>query len=71
MTEGKAGDRLLVDSERVGRPSRTGEIIEVLTSTVEIHYRVRWDDGHETTFFPSGASVTIIEAPGADEEARA
>lgn len=62
MTEGKAGDRLLVESERVGRAARAGKILEVLKSAARIHYRIRWDDGHETTFFPGGASVTIIKA---------
>jgi hypothetical protein len=66
MTEGKAGDRLLVDSERVGRAGRGGEILEVLTTAAGVHYRVRWDDGHQTTFFPSGASVKIIEAAKTD-----
>ncbi len=71
MTEGKAGDRLLVESERVGRPSRGGEILEVLTTATGIHYRVRWDDGRRTTFFPGGASVKIIEATKVDKKALA
>jgi hypothetical protein len=70
MTEGKSGDRLLVESERVGRAARGGEILEVLTSTAGIHYRIRWDDGHETTFFPSGACVTIITAAKGGNRAR-
>ena len=69
MTECKAGDRLLVESDRVGRPSRAGEILEVLTDTAGMHYRVRWDDGHETTFFPGGASVTITEVAKAEKRA--
>jgi hypothetical protein len=71
MTEGKAGDRLLVDSERVGRAGRGGEILEVLTTAAGVHYRVRWDDGHESTFFPSAGSVKIIEATNAGKEAGA
>jgi hypothetical protein len=70
MTEAKSGDRLLVESERVGRAVRAGEILEVLTSAAGIHYRIRWDDGHETTFFPSGACVTIIKAPPEANKAR-
>lgn len=60
MIEGKPGDRLLVASEKVGRPGREGEILEVRTGAAGSHYRVRWDDGHETTFFPSGGSASII-----------
>jgi hypothetical protein len=25
-----------------------------------VHYRVRWADGHETTFFPSAGNATIV-----------
>jgi hypothetical protein len=71
MTEGKAGDRLLVESERVGTPAREGEILEVLTTAAGVHYRVRWDDGHETTFYPSGATVKIIEVAKGDKKAPA
>jgi hypothetical protein len=62
MTEGKAGDRLVVESEKVGHADRVGEILDVLTGAAGVHYRVRWDDGHESTFFPSGGSGRIIEA---------
>jgi hypothetical protein len=55
-----AGDRVIVESERVGESVREGEILEVLGASELLHYRVRWDDGHESTFFPSGGSVTIV-----------
>jgi hypothetical protein len=71
MGEGKAGDRLLVEAERIGGHRREGEILEVLTSAAGVHYRVRWDDGHESTFFPSAGSVKIIEATKAGKEAGA
>ena len=69
MGEAKAGDRLLVEAERIGLHRREGEILEVLTGAAGMHYRVRWDDGHETTFFPSGASVTITEVARAEKRA--
>jgi len=48
------GDRITVESNKVGGKVRTGEVIEVLTGADgSAHYRVRWDDGKETTFFPS------------------
>jgi hypothetical protein len=62
MADGKSGDRLVVESERVGHPARMGEILAVMTARFGVHYRVRWDDGHESTFFPSGGSVQIIQA---------
>ena len=60
MADGRVGDRLLVESERAGQPAREGEILEVLGSETTIHYRVRWQDDHVTTFFPSGGSATIL-----------
>ena len=53
-------DRVVVESERVGQPAREGEILEVLGSGEVVHYRVRWDDGHETTLYPSAGSLRII-----------
>ncbi len=60
MALGSVGDRVVVESERVGQAPREGEILEVLGTPSEVHYRVRWQDGHESYFFPSAGSVTII-----------
>jgi hypothetical protein len=60
MPKGNVGDRLVVESERVGRAAREGEILEVLRSGAEVHYRVRWNDGHESTLYPGAGSVSII-----------
>lgn len=60
MVEGKVGDRVVLESERTGQAAREGAILEVLGAGEGIHYRVRWADGHESTFFPSGGSITII-----------
>jgi hypothetical protein len=49
----KTGDRIVVDSAHVGQPRRQGEIVEVVAGDGGEHYRVRWDDGHETIYFPS------------------
>jgi hypothetical protein len=57
---GSVRDRVVVESERVGQPAREGEILEVLGTGEVIHYRVRWDDGHETTLYPSAGSLRII-----------
>jgi Domain of unknown function (DUF1918) len=52
------GDRITIESNRVGGGQRSGKVVEVITSPGGNHYRVRWDDGHETTFFPrSDATV--------------
>ena len=55
-----AGDRVIVESERVGESAREGEILEVLGAHEGLHYRVRWEDGHESIVYPSGGSITIV-----------
>ncbi|MFB3738266.1 MAG: DUF1918 domain-containing protein [Candidatus Velamenicoccus archaeovorus] len=56
----KVGDRIVVESETVGQPTREGEILEVIEGEVGVRYRVRWEDGHETVFTPSGGSARIV-----------
>ena len=51
------GDVIEVAGRRVGATARTGEILEVLGSVERPHYRVHWDDGHETVFFPGSDTV--------------
>ena len=59
---GKPGQRILVESESVGTPNREGEILEVIQGEVGIRYRVRWADGHESVFTPSGGAAKIFPA---------
>lgn len=59
----QVGDRIVIESERVGKASREGEILEVRESSVGINYRVRWDDGRETEFRPAAGSARIVPAP--------
>lgn len=54
--DARPGDRLVVDSAKVGQMPRHGEVVEVLGTVARPHYRVRWDDGHETSFFPGPAT---------------
>ncbi len=60
---GKPGQRIVVESESVGTPDREGEILEVIQGEVGIRYRVRWVDGHESVFTPSGGAAKILPAP--------
>lgn len=55
---GGVGDIVAVTGHRVGERERTGEILEVLGSDGHTHYRVRWDDGHESIFYP-GSDATV------------
>jgi hypothetical protein len=56
------GDRIVVESQKVGTAAREGEILEVLETAVGINYRVRWEDGHETDIRPAAGSARIIPA---------
>jgi hypothetical protein len=56
----KSGDHVLVESETVGQPTREGEILEVIEGETAVRYRVRWLDGHESVFTPSGGSTQVI-----------
>ena len=49
----KPGDVVEVTGHRVGEVQRSGEVIEVLGTEQNPHYRVRWEDGHESLFYPS------------------
>ena len=53
------GDRIVVESEKVGRPAREGVVLEVIEADYGTRYRVAWADGHESTFHPSAGSVRI------------
>jgi hypothetical protein len=57
---GMVGDRIIVESETVGQPTREGEILEVIEGEIGLRYRVRWADGHESIFTPSGGSARIV-----------
>jgi hypothetical protein len=47
------GDLITVTAHHVGESERVGEILEVLGEPGHEHFRVRWDDGHESVFYPS------------------
>jgi hypothetical protein len=57
----KRGDRIVVESERVGAKPREGEILQVIESSLGTRYEVRWDDGRVTTFRPTAGSARILE----------
>jgi hypothetical protein len=61
--DAKTGDRIIIESERVGQPDRAGEILEVTESPFGRNFRVRWDDGHVTEFRPKSGSARIEPAP--------
>jgi Domain of unknown function (DUF1918) len=42
-----------------GGPSRRGQIIEVLGHAEHEHYRVRWDEKHESIHYPADGTVIV------------
>lgn len=58
----KVGDMVVVDNMDLGHPPRKGEVLEVLGTGDSIHYRVRWDDGHESIFYPGPTAHTVHPA---------
>jgi hypothetical protein len=55
--EAQVGDELVVKGLHVGDPERKGVITEVHGQHGRPPYLVRWDDGHESSFFPSSGTV--------------
>jgi hypothetical protein len=49
----KVGDELIVMGTHVGDHDRKGVITEVHGADQAPPYVVRWEDGHESSFFPS------------------
>jgi hypothetical protein len=60
---GHVGDLVVVEGHRIGEARRIGEILEVLGGAGHEHYRVRWDDDHESVFYPSSDSTIQKAAP--------
>jgi Ala-tRNA(Pro) deacylase len=56
--DASVGDTVELSGRRVGDNARHGEILEVLGEGDHRHYRVRWEDGHETVLYP-GAGTTF------------
>ncbi len=54
----QVGDVIVVESERVAQPVRTGVIEEVLQEEPP-RFRVNWDDGHTSILTPSAGAATI------------
>jgi uncharacterized protein DUF1918 len=63
------GDLIEIEAHQVGGAHRTGEIIELLGEREHRHFRVRWEDGTETIFFPS-SDAHMIHPQEATKKAR-
>ena len=61
-----AGTTIQVESQTVGRPARVGHIMERIGSQGDSHYRVHWDDGRESIYYP-GADGHVVSFPDANQ----
>jgi uncharacterized protein DUF1918 len=52
------GDTIIVESEKVAQPNRTGVIEEVLREN-PLRVRVLWEDGHSSILTPSAGAASI------------
>jgi hypothetical protein len=55
--QARVGDLIEVTGHRVGEGARLGEIVEVVVVSEHVHYRVRWEGGRETVFYPGDDAV--------------
>lgn len=63
----QVGDLIVIHGHRLGEPSRTGEILEVLGTAEHERHHVRWDDGRES-IFTLGSDAVIRPARHPEDE---
>ena len=54
----RVGDEIVITGHSVGDAPRTAKILAVLGGPEHPRYRVRWEDGHESIYFP-GADALV------------
>ena len=59
----RIGDIVAIHGHHVGEPERLGEILEVLGEPGHERFHVRWEDGHESIYFPGEDAVVRRPAP--------
>ena len=57
--DANVGDRIIVESNKVGGARKSGEVTEVIDGAGGRHYRVVWEDGHESIVFPSSDASVV------------
>ena len=55
------GDQIVIETGTLDTPRRRGEVVEVIGQGEREHYRVRWQDGHESVYFP-GPDARVVPA---------
>ena len=57
------GDHIVIETTVLDAPRRRGEVLEVIGQGERQHYRIRWQDGHESVYFP-GPDARLESGPG-------
>jgi len=60
----RAGDLIVIESEKVGSPPREGEVLEIVQGQISVSYLVRWQDGHQSLIAPKGGNTRIVPSRG-------
>ena len=68
--EARIGDVVEIVGHRVGDAPRTGEIVEIVEGSARNHFRIRWEDGHESMLYP-GADIAVVRSPPRRSRAKA
>jgi len=55
----RAGDEIVITGHSVGDAPRRATILEVLGEPGHERFRVRWEDGHESIFFPADDAIIL------------
>ncbi len=63
QTRAQVGDLVVIHGHRLGEPERLGEILEVLGEPGHEHFRVRWEDEHESVFYPGNDTIIRSHRP--------
>ena len=63
----RVGDLIVIEGHRLGESRRSGEILEVLGTAGNEHYRVRWDDDRVSIFTPGSDATVKHTRPENDE----
>jgi len=53
----EVGDHVISESESTERRPRRGLVEEVLRGEPHPRYRIRWDDGRQTSYTPAGGAL--------------
>jgi Domain of unknown function (DUF1918) len=65
----QVGKRVVAQSESTNRGPRSGVVEEVLKGDPSPRYRIRWDDGHESSYTPASGALRAEQRPKRQRQA--